>query len=192
MVLHHLVCNHCLDMLPCKIWSLQLQKCQSYANFSIIWFGIVWFGYVSIWFSMVLHHLVCDHCPDMLPCKIWIFQLQKYPSYDNFTIIWFGMVWFGYIQVWFGMVLHHLLFDCCPDMLPCKIWSLYLQKCQSYASFSLIWFGKVWFSYVSVWFGMVLHHLVCDHCPDILPYKIWSLQIQKCPRYAHFRKFGLV
>ena len=30
-----------LDMSPCKILSLQHQKCPSYANFSIIWFGMV-------------------------------------------------------------------------------------------------------------------------------------------------------
>ena len=35
------------------------------------------------------------------------------------------------------------------------------KKCPSYANFSIIWFCKVWFGYISVWFGRVLHHLVC-------------------------------
>ena len=55
------------------------------------------------------------------------FSKKKYtkcPSYANFSIIWFGMVRFGYILVWFGMVLNHLAYDHCPDMLPCKhIWT---------------------------------------------------------------------
>ena len=52
MIPHHLVCVHCPDMTPCKIWSLYLQKCSNYANFSIIWYSKVWFGYilVFIWY----------------------------------------------------------------------------------------------------------------------------------------------
>ena len=185
-----------LYMLPCKILSLQLQKCPKYANFCIIQLGMVKFGYILVWFGMVLYNLVRDHCPDMLPCKIWSLQLQKYQSYPNFRIIWFlyGLVWVCYILVWFGMVTHQMVFDYWPDMLPCKIWSLQLQNCPSYANFSLFWFVMVWFGYILVWFDMVLNYLVCDHCPDMLPYKIWSLQLQKYPIYVNFSiiLFGMV
>ena len=58
-------------------------------------FCMVWFGYILVWFGMVLHHLAFDHCPDMLPYKIWSLQLQKYPSYANFSIIWFSIIWYS-------------------------------------------------------------------------------------------------
>ena len=49
-----------LELVASKMSEL----CQFY-------FNLVWFGYVLVWFGMLLHHFVCDHYPDILPCKIW-------------------------------------------------------------------------------------------------------------------------
>ena len=53
------------------------------------------------------------------------------------------------------------------------------QNCQITRTFS---FHIIRFGYALVWFGMIPHHLVWVHFPDMLPYKIWK----NCPSYANF------
>ena len=82
--------------------------------FGLVWlyFGLVWYGSASF-DAWLLSRYVTMQNLELVASKISeLCQFQYY------------LVWFGYILVWFCIVLHHLMLDYYPDMLPCKIWSL--------------------------------------------------------------------
>ena len=129
----------------CIIWCVTIvQICQhaeseacslKVYNFWQFQTSITQSGYILIWFGMALHYLVCEHCPDMLPCKIWSLQLQKCPSYTNFSIVY--LVWLYFSLVWHGFALF------VPILIYYLIPSKSTELCpiQNY----FVWFGMVLF-----------------------------------------------
>ena len=132
----------------------------------------------------------------MLPCKIWNFLLQECSSYANFSIIWYGMVQFCYDLVLFGIIPHHLVRAHCKDMLPCKIWSLYLQKCSNYANFSIIWYSNIWFGYILVfiWYcsSSFVVCLLSKYLTMLNLYLVASKMTEIYPFQYYYVWFGLV
>ena len=51
--LNGMVQGYCLDVVPCKILSSQLEKQLCYCQFKVIWFGLVWLS--LIWFGFELY-----------------------------------------------------------------------------------------------------------------------------------------
>ena len=113
------------------------------------------------------------HKIDKLPQSFQIFKII--PKLSNwlkiFLLILYGLVWFGYVMFWLGLVWF------------CIIWCVSIVQIWYHAKFGacsfknvrvmpiLVLFGMVWFCLVMflVLFGIVPHHLVCAHCPNMLP-----------------------
>ena len=53
LVLNGMVHGYCVDVVPCKILSVWLEKQLCYCQFKVIWFGFLWLSLV--WFGFELY-----------------------------------------------------------------------------------------------------------------------------------------